>query len=105
MYAAQGEVCGPGKREKHRYGVIRFPGFLKGISRGTLMKREATKRGYMETGIPKLDGLLGGGIPRGKNLVFYIMPGIEGEVFGLQTIYGTLKKGGVGVFVLSETNA
>ena len=103
MYAAQGEVCGPGKREKHRYGVIRFPGFLKGISMGTLMKREATKRGYMETGIPKLDGLLGGGIPRGKSLVFYIMPGIEGEVFGLQTIYGTLKKGGVGVFVLSET--
>jgi len=67
------------------------------------MNRLATKRGYMETGIPKMDDFLGGGIPRGKSLVYYIMPGIDGGVFGLQTIYGTLKKGGIGVFVLSET--
>jgi signal recognition particle receptor subunit beta len=67
------------------------------------MNREATKRGYMETGIPKMDDFLGGGIPRGKSLVYYIMPGIDGGVFGLQTIYGTLKKGGSGVFILSET--
>ena len=67
------------------------------------MNREATKRGYMETGIPKLDDLLGGGIPRGKSLVYYIMPGIDGGIFGLQTIYATLKKGGSGVFVFSET--
>ena len=56
------------------------------------MNREATKRGYMETGIPKMDDLLGGGIPRGKSLVYYIMPGIDGGIFGLQTIYATLKK-------------
>jgi signal recognition particle receptor subunit beta len=68
------------------------------------MNREATKRGYMETGIPKMDDFLGGGIPRGKSLVYYIMPGIDGEVFGVQTIYATLKKGGNGVFILSETS-
>jgi signal recognition particle receptor subunit beta len=67
------------------------------------MNREATKKGCMETGIPKMDELLGGGIPRGKSLVYSIMPGIDGGIFGLQTIYSTLKKGGMGVFVLSET--
>lgn len=78
---------------------------MKDISRGALMNREATKREYMETGIPGLEYLLDGGIPKGKSLVYYnyIMPGIDGEVFGLQTIYATLKKGGIGVFVLSET--
>ena len=57
----------------------------------------------METGIPKMDDLLGGGIPRGKSLVYYMMPGIDGGIFGLQTIYAILKKGEIGVFVLSET--
>jgi KaiC/GvpD/RAD55 family RecA-like ATPase/signal recognition particle receptor subunit beta len=67
------------------------------------MNREATKRGHMETGIPKMDDPLGGGIPRGKSLVYCIMPGIDGGIFGLQTIYATLKKDGSGVYVLSET--
>lgn len=104
MYAAQGDVRGQEKREKQRNYSIPW-GCLKSISRGALMNRVATKRGYMETGIPKLDNLLGGGIPEGKSLVYYIMPGIDGRVFGLQTIYSTLKKDGVGVFVLSETMA
>ena len=57
----------------------------------------------VETGIPKLDDFLGGGIPVGKSLVYYNQPGIEGEIFGLQTIYTTLKNGGNGVFIVSST--
>lgn len=57
----------------------------------------------VETGIPKLDDFLGGGIPVGKSLVYYNQPGIEGEIFGLQTIYSNLKSGGTGVFVVSST--
>lgn len=57
----------------------------------------------VETGIPKLDEFLGGGIPKGKSLVFFSQPGVEGEIFGLQTIYETLRKGGTGVLVVSST--
>ncbi|HEY9245709.1 MAG TPA: ATPase domain-containing protein [Candidatus Methanoperedens sp.] len=58
----------------------------------------------IETGIPKLDDFLGGGIPKGKNLVYYIQPGVEGEIFGIQTIFNTLKNGGTGVFIVSSTS-
>lgn len=58
----------------------------------------------VETGIPKLDEFLGMGIPKGKSLVYCIQPGVEGEVFGLQTIYTTLKSGGTGVLVVSNTS-
>ncbi len=58
----------------------------------------------IETGIPKLDDFLGGGIPKGKNLIYYIQPGVEGEVFGLQTVFNTLKNGGTGVFIVSSTS-
>jgi small GTP-binding protein len=57
----------------------------------------------VETGIPKLDEFLDGGIPQGKSLLYCNQPGVEGEVFGLQTIYSTLKSGGTGVFVVSST--
>ena len=57
----------------------------------------------VETGIPKLDEFLGGGIPKGKSLVYYIQPGVEGEIFGMQTIYSTLKSGGNAIFVVSST--
>jgi len=57
----------------------------------------------IETGIPKLDEFLGGGIPKGKSLVYYIQPGVEGEIFGMQTVYNTLKKGGCCVLVVSST--
>ena len=58
----------------------------------------------VETGIPKLDEFLGGGIPNGKSLVYYIQPGVEGEVFGLQTVYTSLKSGKTVVFVASSTS-
>ncbi len=57
----------------------------------------------IETGIPKLDDFLGGGIPKGKSLVYYIQPGVEGEIFGMQTIHSTLKSGGTAIFVVSST--
>ncbi|MCX9084388.1 MAG: GTP-binding protein [Candidatus Methanoperedens sp.] len=57
----------------------------------------------VETGIPKLDDYLNGGIPKGKSLVYYSQPGVEGEIFGLQTVYGTLNNGGTCVFVVSST--
>lgn len=57
----------------------------------------------VETGIPKLDDFLGGSIPRGKSLIYYSQPGVEGEIFGLQTIYGNLRKGEICVFVVSST--
>ncbi len=58
----------------------------------------------VQTGIPKLDDFLGGGIPDGKSLIYYIQPGVEGEVFGLQTVYNTLKSGRTVVFVASSTS-
>lgn len=58
----------------------------------------------IETSIPKLDEFLGGGIPKGKSLVFCSQPGVEGEVFGLQTLYNTLKSGGNGIIVVSSTS-
>lgn len=57
----------------------------------------------IETGIPKLDEFLGGGIPNGKSLIYYIQPGVEGEVFGMQTVYNSLKNGGSCVFISSST--
>jgi len=57
----------------------------------------------VETGIPKLDEFLGGEIPKGKSLVYYSQPGVEGEIFGMQTIYSNLKNGGTCVFVVSST--
>src|SRR4030067_709841 len=57
----------------------------------------------LETGIPKIDEFLGGGIPDGKSLVYYIQPGVEGEVFGLQTVYTSLKSAKTVVYVASST--
>lgn len=57
----------------------------------------------VETGIPKLDEFLTGGIPRGKSLVYYSQPGVEGEVFGMQTVYNSLRNGGTCLFVVSST--
>ena len=47
----------------------------------------------VETGIPKLDDYLNGGLPIGKSLLYYCQPGVEGDVFGMQTAYTNLQKG------------
>ncbi len=52
----------------------------------------------VETGIPKLDDYLGGGIPTGKSFCYYIQPGVHGEIFAMQTMVTTLEQGGKGVF-------
>ncbi len=53
----------------------------------------------IHTGIPKLDEYLGGGVPEGKSLLYYIYPGIEGEVFCMQTLYYNLALGKSAVYV------
>ncbi|MEM2924675.1 MAG: ATPase domain-containing protein [Methanocellales archaeon] len=53
----------------------------------------------IHTGIPKLDEYLGGGVPEGKSLLYYVHPGIEGEVFCMQTLYHNLALGKKAVYV------
>ena len=47
----------------------------------------------IEIGIPKIDDFLKGGLPVGKSLLYYIHPGVEGDIFGMQTLYTNLQKG------------
>lgn len=58
----------------------------------------------IETGIPKLDEYLGGGIPKGKTLLYYTQPGIEGTIFAMQTLFHNLEKGHKGVFITSTVH-
>lgn len=58
----------------------------------------------MEIGIPKLDEFLKGGLPTGKTLLYYIEPGVEGEVFGMQTVYQNLKKGRNAIYITSASD-
>lgn len=57
----------------------------------------------METGIPKLDDYLHGGVPMGKTLVYYAYPGVEGTVFGMQSLCHAMSNGISGVYVASST--
>jgi len=54
----------------------------------------------MKIGIPVLDDLLRE-IPRGKTLTYYIDPEVEGDVFGMQTLYRNLEEGYRCVYVTS----
>jgi len=54
----------------------------------------------MRIGIPVLDELLKK-IPRGKTLTYYIDPEVEGDVFGMQTLYKNLEEGYRCVYVTS----
>ncbi len=53
----------------------------------------------IKTGIPRLDDYLGGGVPRGKTLCYFVQPGVVGDVFGMQTMARAIKEGGRGLFV------
>lgn len=58
----------------------------------------------VETGIPKLDEYLSDGIPKGKSLLYLNHPGVEGDVFGMQTLYHNLNKGATCVYVISSSS-
>ncbi|MCZ7356766.1 MAG: hypothetical protein O8C66_12645 [Candidatus Methanoperedens sp.] len=56
------------------------------------------------TGMNIIDELLDGGVPKGKSLLYYIQPGVEGEFYGLQMIFNSLRCAGTCVFVASSTS-
>ncbi|MDY6964924.1 MAG: ATPase domain-containing protein [Halobacteriota archaeon] len=58
----------------------------------------------IETGIPKVDDYLGGEVPIGKSLLYFIHPGVEGDVFGMQTLYTNLQKGSRGIYITSTAS-
>ncbi|HHH77828.1 MAG TPA: GTP-binding protein [Thermoplasmatales archaeon] len=58
----------------------------------------------IETGIPKLDEYLGGGIPEGKSLLFYIAPEVEESNMGVHVLYHNLEMGKRCVYVISKSS-
>ncbi len=46
-----------------------------------------------KTHIPKLDDLLGGGVPAGSSMMFCAYPGVDCEAFGYQMLNGRIKEG------------
>ena len=58
----------------------------------------------IETGIPKLDEYLGGGIPEGKSLLFSISPEVEESNIGIHALHHNLEKGKTCVYVVSKSS-
>jgi len=58
----------------------------------------------IETGIPKLDEYLGGGIPEGKSLLFSISPEVEESNIGIHALHHNLDKGKICVYVVSKSS-
>ena len=56
----------------------------------------------LETGIPRLDEYLSGGIPGGKTLIYLNHPGVEGDVFGMQTLYHCLTTDNNCIYIVSS---
>ncbi len=58
----------------------------------------------INSGIPRLDNFLGGGIPEGKSLMYLIQPEVEGEIFGMQSLYHNLKNGKKAVLITTRSD-
>jgi len=58
----------------------------------------------IETGIPKLDEYLGGGIPEGKSLLFYIAPEVEESNMGVHVLHHNLEMGKKCIYVISKSS-
>lgn len=58
----------------------------------------------IETGIPKLDEYLGGGIPEGKSLLFYIAPEVEESNMGVHVLHHNLEMEKRCVYVISKSS-
>jgi len=58
----------------------------------------------IETGIPKMDEYLGGGIPEGKSLLFYTSPEVEESNMGIHVLHHNLEKGKNCVYVVSKSS-
>ena len=56
----------------------------------------------VKTGIPKLDGLLNGGIKANKSVLIYAYPGIESLQFAQNLFYNRLKSGDHGVYFVNN---
>lgn len=55
------------------------------------------------TTIPKLDEQLDGGLPQAAMLLFSAEPAIDVDVFGMQTFFSTIKSGGSGVLLVTDS--
>ncbi|NIA09915.1 MAG: GTP-binding protein [Nitrospiraceae bacterium] len=58
----------------------------------------------IETGIPKLDEFLGGGIPEGKSLLFYVSPEVEDSNMSIHVLHHNLEIGKYCIYVLSKSS-
>lgn len=56
----------------------------------------------IKTGIQTLDEQLKGGIPIGKTFLYYCAPGVNGDVFSIQTVYANLAEGSVCYYITSN---
>jgi circadian clock protein KaiC len=57
------------------------------------------------TGVPELDQLIGGGIPRGFNVLVVGRPGTGKTILGLQYLYDGTKKGENGLYITVDANS
>jgi KaiC/GvpD/RAD55 family RecA-like ATPase len=48
---------------------------------------------------------LEGDIPKGKSLVYYTQPGVDGKFFGIRKMYKALKSGGTCIFIASHSRS
>jgi len=56
----------------------------------------------LATGIPKLDEVVGGGIPAYKSVLLYAKPGVENTEFAMQMLNYRLKKGDKGLYLVNN---